>query len=62
MYSQEREERKLLGYLLSARDVLGRPLYHVPIALGVARRRGHQHACVQLLCDPNLHEVRLGPL
>lgn len=62
LYSQERDERELLGYLQGAKDLLGRPLYDAQFALRVARQHGHLHACVQLLCELNLHEVRLVPL
>ena len=61
LYSQERDERELLGYLQGAKDLLGRPLYDAQFALRVARQAGHLHACVQLLCELNLHEARLGP-
>ena len=58
LYAQEKDERELLEFLQAARDPLGRPLYDAHFALRVARQEGHLHACVQLLCELNLHEVQ----
>ena len=58
LYCLEDEEGPLLRYLANARDLLGRPLYDPQTALRLARQRNKLHACVELLCDLNLYEVR----
>ena len=59
LYSQDADEQRLLYYLRTARGSLGSPLYDPQFALQVARQHGKLNACVQLLCELNLHEV--GP-
>ena len=58
LYSQDADEQRLLQYLRSARGSLGSPLYEPQFALQVARQHSKLNACVQLLCELNLHEVR----
>ncbi len=62
MYCLEEEEAPLLQYLANARDLLGKPLYDPQTALRLARQRNKLQACVQLLCDLNLYEVRASSL
>ena len=57
LYSQDADEQRLLLYLRTARGSLGSPLYDPQFALQVARQHGKLNACVQLLCEVNLHEV-----
>ena len=57
LYSQDADEQRLLHYLRTARGSLGSPLYDPQFALQVARQHGKLNACVQLLCELNLHEV-----
>ncbi len=57
LYSQDTDEQRLLHYLRTARGTLGSPLYDAQFALQVARQHGKLNACVQLLCELNLHEV-----
>ena len=58
LYSQDADEQRLLQYLRSARGSLGSPLYEPQFALQVARQHSKLNACVLLLCELNLHEVR----
>ena len=58
LYSQDADEQRLLQYLRSSRGSLGFPLYEPQFALQVARQHSKLNACVQLLCELNLHEVR----
>ena len=51
-----------MQYLANARDLLGKPLYDPQTALRLARQRNKLLACVQLLCDLNLYEVRASCL
>ena len=60
LYCLEDDEGPLLRYLANARDLLGRPLYDPQTVLRLARQRNKLHACVELLCDLNLYEVRSG--
>ena len=62
LYCLEEEEAPLLQYLANARDLLGKPLYDPQTALRLARQRNKLQACVQLLCDLNLYEVRASSL
>jgi hypothetical protein len=62
LYCLEEEEAPLLQYLANARDLLGKPLYDPQTALRLARQRDKLQACVQLLCDLNLYEVRASSL
>ncbi len=62
LYCLEEEEAPLLQYLANARDLLGKPLYDPQTALRLARQRNKLQACVQLLCDLNLYEVRTSSL
>lgn len=57
LYCCEGDEAALLAYLRSARDPLGVPLYDSQVALRLARRHGHRHACVELLWELQLYEV-----
>ena len=62
LYCLEEEEAPLLQYIANARDLLGKPLYDPQTALRLARQRNKLQACVQLLCDLNLYEVRASSL
>jgi len=62
LYSQDGDETRLLDYLRTARGPLGSPLYDPQFALQVARQHGMLNACIQLLCELNLHEVRIQRL
>lgn len=62
LYCLEEEEAPLLQYLANARDSQGKPLYDPQTALRLARQRNKLQACVQLLCDLNLYEVRASSL
>jgi len=57
LYSKETEEWRLLEYLQSAKDTFGKPYYDAQFALRVAQQNGKLNACVQLLCELQLHEV-----
>lgn len=59
LYCWDKGERRLLEYLQTARDSLGKPWYEPQFALRVARQHSRLNACVQLLCELKLHEVRL---
>ncbi|BDA49156.1 Vacuolar protein sorting-associated protein 18 homolog [Coccomyxa sp. Obi] len=56
LYSKEADERRLLEYLQTAKDTFGKPYYDAQFALRVARQNGRLRACVQLLCELQLHE------
>lgn len=59
LYCWDKDERRLLEYLQSARDSLGKPWYEPQFALRVARQHGRLNACVRLLCELGLHEVSI---
>lgn len=61
LYSKEADERRLLEYLQSAKDNFGKPHYDAQFALRVARQNGRLRACVQLLCELQLHEACRPP-
>ena len=57
LFSKDADERRLLEYLQTAKDSFGKPYYDAQFALRVARQNGRLNACVQLLCELQLHEV-----
>lgn len=61
LFSKDTDERRLLEYLQSAKDSFGKPYYDAQFALRVARQNGRLNACVQLLCELQLHEVSPFP-
>ncbi len=58
LYCSESEEEKLVRYLETAQDVLGKPFYDPQAALQLSRQHNLHSASIELLWQLHLFEVR----